>query len=198
MTFDAGALKPSRRARRPRKSGAEFSTSGTYRRRGPKNRFMTQCDRASEIDRIIAMMTAGMKTADIAEAMKMSVATVYRRIDSIPKAVPPLAPQTAAAGTKRLSALLAHMHANTERAHVLAAERRQRRMAAGYTLDQTDMALEIEAMRLAADLQRAELDYLRQIGLFDMIRAEGTAIAVVRQAQHFRKNGEGTPATKAS
>ena len=80
---------------------AEFSASGKYRRRGPKNRFMTQSDRDSEIDRIVAMMTAGTKTADIAEAMKMSVATVYRRIDSIPKAVPPLAPQTAAAGIKR-------------------------------------------------------------------------------------------------
>ncbi len=183
MTFDASTLQSSRRSKEPRDPNNTFSASGTYRRRGPKNRFMKQASRDSEIDLIIAMMTAGTKVPDIAEALKISVATVYRRINRISQHVPPVPPKMAEHGRKRVAALLGLLHANVAQAQALGLKRQQRHVP-GPTSQDKDDALAVEAMRLAADLLRAELDYLKHIGLFDLIRAEGSALVITRGLLH--------------
>ena len=59
------------------------------KRPGPRNRFMTQRNREQEPYKIMELMAKGMTVADIAEAMKMSVPTLYRRIDKLPHAIKP-------------------------------------------------------------------------------------------------------------
>jgi len=181
--FKKPTLNASGRKRRP--TDAEYSESGKYRRRGPRNRFSTQADRDSEVDRIIALRTAGLCMDDIAEALKMSRATVYRRIESIKDRVPIPTPVQQAAREARAAALLALWGADTARAHELAvarARKREKRHSV-QVLAQDEVAL--EAMRLAADLHKAELEYLRHLGVFDAIRKEGRGLeflAFVRSA----------------
>ncbi len=181
--FKKPTLNASGRKRRP--TDAEYSESGKYRRRGPRNRFSTQADRDSEVDRIIALRTAGLCMDDIAEALKMSRATVYRRIESNKDRVPIPTPVQQAAREARAAALLALWGADTARAHELAvarARKREKRHSV-QVLAQDEVAL--EAMRLAADLHKAELEYLRHLGVFDAIRKEGRGLeflAFVRSA----------------
>lgn len=182
---DGPILKAPRRKRLPVPVNAEYSDSGKYRRRGPRNRFSTQADRDSEVDRIIALKTAGLCTDDIAEALRMSRATVYRRIDSIKDRVPAPTPTQQVAREARAAALLALWGADTARAHELAVARAQKREKrhSGQLLAQDEVAL--EAIRLAADLHKAELEYLRHLGVFDAIRKEGRGLeflAFVRSA----------------
>ena len=94
---------------------AEFSASGKYRRRGRRNRFATDASRETEADRIIEMMTKGLSVADIADAMKMSVATIYRRIAGIGKLMSGQPASVRADQENRAVALLALLQANTAR-----------------------------------------------------------------------------------
>lgn len=175
----AQSLKTSRRHRLPVPADAEFSASGKYRRRGPRNRFSTDADRESEVDRIIALKTQGLRIADIANALKMSAATIYRRINSIKSLVPLAAAEEKATREKRAVALLDMMRAETTRAHVLGTRRIQKRANSTATPNMED-ALAIEAIRLAADLQKAELEYLKHMGVFEAIRKEGRASEVLQ------------------
>jgi len=177
------SLKISRQKRLPIPANAEYSASGKYRRRGPRNRFSTQADRESEVDRIIALKTAGLKMADIAEAMKMSIATVYRRMDAIKDLVPVPTADERAAREARAVALLALLRAETARAHELASERMRKRMAGIPDAIGASDVMAFETMRLAAQIQRAELDYLSHMGVFEAIRKEGRAAEVLARVR---------------
>lgn len=187
------SLKASRRKRRP-PANAEYSKSGKYRRRGPRNRFSTQADRDSEIDRIIALKTAGLPMDGIAEALKMSRATVYRRIDSIKDRVPVPTPVQQAAREARAAALFSLWRADTARAHEMAAARAQRREKRPSAQVLSEEAIALDAIRFAADLHKAELDYLRHLGVFDLVRKKGRALeflALVRStSQQLAETGE--------
>lgn len=163
----------------PVPADAEFSASGKYRRRGPRNRFSNDADRESEVDRIIALKTQGLRVADIADALKMSVATIYRRVNSVKSLVPLAAAEEKATREKRAVALLDLLRAETTRAHVIATERIQRRANSTATPDRA-YVLGIEAIRLAADLHKAELEYLKHLGVFEAIRKEGRAYEVLQ------------------
>ena len=146
MSKEPRSTKASQSHRRARSSEAEFSKSKRFRRRGRRNRFTTQASRESEVDRIIALMTSGMKVADIADAMKMSIATVYRRIDSTKEYVRDVPAIDRAAQETRAAQILALLHADVARAH----------LALGH-LDAARLAIELEST-FGRDSHRANAD----------------------------------------
>lgn len=180
----AGSSNSSQPHRTGPSSRAEFSASGNYRRRGPKNRFVTQASRESEVDGIIALMVSGMKVAKIAEAMKISIPTIYRRIDSIKNYVRDVTVSDRAAQEARASQLLALFHADIARAHTIAEQHLERRTIGPTCCPQCrSMTLELEAIRVAAKIHKAELNYLKHMGFFDVIKMSGRAVEVLRKNQ---------------
>lgn len=176
--------KPSRPSRNNFNSrNAEFSASGKYRRRGRRNRFATQASRDNEPERIIALMTQGMKVPDIAEAMKMSIATVYRRINAMRLPQEAISSDLRAKHKKMAAALLTLLQANTARAHALAAERMEKRTKVACCPECARSALAIESVRLFGAVQKIEIAYLKQLGVLDIIRASGCAAEIIRAAR---------------
>ena len=168
---------PTRRAKQRFANGrtAEFSASGKYRRRGPRNRFATQASRETEVDRIIEMMTKGVSVADIADAMKMSVATIYRRTAGIGKLMAGQPAPERESQHRRAVALLALLQANTARAHAVAAERMAKIRGTTCCPACETTALDYEALRLAEETQKVEMEYLKHLGFFDWVRSSGRA-----------------------
>lgn len=85
---------------------------------------------------------------------------------------------------KRAAALLALLQANTARAHALAAERMTRTRGNACCPACEKAALELEALRLAAEIQKVEIDYLKNMGFFDWMRSSGRASAMLEMARN--------------
>ena len=180
---------------------AEFSASGKYRRRGPRNRFATDASQETEADRIIEMMTRGLRTADIADAMKMSVATTYRRIAGIRKllAGQPISERKSqeqrATALLALLALLALPQANTARAHAVAEERMAKIRGTSCCPACEKAALEIAAIQRANETHTAEINCLKHMGFFDWVRSSDRTLEVLETARNQRNP---TPETAAN
>ena len=166
-----------------KRGAGRLSTSAKFRRRGRRNRFATQASRDSEPERIIALMTQGLKVPDIAEAMKLSVPTVYRRIAAIRVPTEGASAQNVGRREKMAAALLALLQANTRRIHALAAERMEKRNKDACCPDCARTGLELESIRLANEVHKVEIAYHKQLGTFDAIRASGRALEIIQKAR---------------
>jgi DNA-binding CsgD family transcriptional regulator len=174
---------------------AEFSASGKYRRRGRRNRFATDASRETEPDRIIEMMTAGLSVSDIADAMKLSVATIYRRITGIRKLMSGQPASVRASQEKRAVALLALLQANTARAHAVAEERMAKIRGTSCCPACEKAALEIAVLQRANETHKVEIDFLKHMGFFDWVRKSGRAFEILEMA---RNQGKPRPKTAAN
>jgi hypothetical protein len=132
-------------------------------------------------------MTQGMKAPDIADAMKMSIATVYRRIAAIRLPTKGASTQEVGRREKMAAALLGLLQANTKRIHAVAAERMEKRSKDACCPDCACTGLELESIRLANEVHKAEIAYLKQLGTFDAIKVSGRAREIIEAARTLQE-----------
>ena len=137
-------------------SPAHLAGEGVKRlkRPGPRNRFMTQLAREEEPFKIMALMAKGMRVADIAEAMKMSVATLYRRIDKLPRAKKPALEAKVPEFEVLLETLIESANVATAKATKLAADRIEKHNVSESCVCCKDSKVQIELLRQSAEHQK--------------------------------------------
>jgi hypothetical protein len=125
--------------------------------------------------------------ADIADAMKLSIATLYRRIGSIGKLMAGQPASARESQRSRAAAILALLQANTARAHAVAAGRMAKIHGTACCPACENAALEIDARQRATDTLETAIDYLEHMGFFDWVRSSGRAPEFLEMARKRRK-----------
>jgi Helix-turn-helix domain of resolvase len=141
------------------------------RKRGPRSRFMTQRDLQKEQAAIINLLSKGAKVADVAEAVDISVATLYRRIGKVNAKDVEVAKLLVPEMAEALKALLMRIELEQQRAMALASKRIEKiNSNTSCCAECRNDKIAIRLLELSNKQHVAQVRILKQIGYFEEVR----------------------------
>ena len=148
------------------------------RKRGPRNRFMTPRDLENERTSIIHLLSTGAKVADVAEALDISVATLYRRVGKSNPKDAPVTKSLAPVMAEALKTALVRTELEQQRAIALASKRMARIQSETKCCEECRRdKISLRLLELSNAHHQVLVKVLQKSGYLDEVRAGSSSMA---------------------